>query len=217
MRRLRFVPGIRPCLEEERGALLAIVNAAAQAYRGVIPADRWHEPYMSRVRSSTRRSRPASCSGGTRPRASWWASWACSRCATSTSSVMPTSRRSSRGGGSAGRCSLHLLGASTRRTLVGTWAAAAWAIRFYERHGFEPVGAARTAQLLKAYWTIPERQIETSVVLEWAPADALSERARRERLRNLLAEGTASAGPIPAELTDHVTRQWPFSSSNPES
>ena len=46
MRRLRSVSGIRPCRDAERGALLAIVNAAAVAYRGVIPADRWHEPYM---------------------------------------------------------------------------------------------------------------------------------------------------------------------------
>jgi hypothetical protein len=49
--------------------------------------------------------------------------------------------------------------------LVGTWAAAEWAIRFYERHGFEYVGAERTAELLREYWDIPERQIETSVVL----------------------------------------------------
>ena len=49
--------------------------------------------------------------------------------------------------------------------LVGTWAAAEWAIRFYERHGFEYVGRERTGELLRAYWDIPERQIETSVVL----------------------------------------------------
>ena len=53
----------------------------------------------------------------------------------------------------------------TRPVLVGTWAAAEWAIRFYRRHGFEPVGPERTAALLREYWTIPERQIETSVVL----------------------------------------------------
>ena len=53
--------------------------------------------------------------------------------------------------------------------LVGTWAAAEWAVRFYERHGFAPVGPERTAELLRAYWTIPERQIETSVVLARPP------------------------------------------------
>jgi len=58
---------------------------------------------------------------------------------------------------------------TTTRMLVGTWAAAEWAVRFYERHGFAPVGPERTAELLRAYWTIPERQIETSVVLARPP------------------------------------------------
>ena len=53
--------------------------------------------------------------------------------------------------------------------LVGTWAAAEWAIRFYRRHGFELVSPERKAALLKTYWTIPERQIETSVVLANPP------------------------------------------------
>ena len=57
----------------------------------------------------------------------------------------------------------------TQRMLVGTWAAAEWAIRFYRRHGFELVAPERTAALLKAYWTIPDRQIETSVVLANPP------------------------------------------------
>ena len=59
----------------------------------------------------------------------------------------------------------HLDGRSTGPILVGTWAAAEWAIRFYDRHGFELVSPERKAELLRAYWTIPERQIETSVVL----------------------------------------------------
>jgi hypothetical protein len=53
--------------------------------------------------------------------------------------------------------------------LVGTWAAATWAIRFYQRHGFELVSTDQKGSLLKAYWTIPERQIETSVVLANPP------------------------------------------------
>jgi GNAT superfamily N-acetyltransferase len=63
----------------------------------------------------------------------------------------------------------HLQRLSTRRMLIGTWAAADWAIRFYERHGFELVSAERTPALLKTYWTIPDRQIETSVVLAKPP------------------------------------------------
>jgi GNAT superfamily N-acetyltransferase len=59
----------------------------------------------------------------------------------------------------------HLMRATERPVLVGTWAAAEWAIGFYRRHGFELVAPERAAELLRAYWSIPERQIETSVVL----------------------------------------------------
>jgi GNAT superfamily N-acetyltransferase len=71
----------------------------------------------------------------------------------------------SQGRGIGGALLEHLLGVATRPMLVGTWAAAEWAIRFYERHGFEYVGRERTAELLREYWDIPERQVETSVVL----------------------------------------------------
>jgi GNAT superfamily N-acetyltransferase len=165
---LRFVSGIRPCRDGERGALLAIVNAAAQAYRGVIPADRWHEPYMSREELE------AEIAAGV----VFWG-YEAEGGLVGVMGVQPVRdvdlirhayvAPAQQGRGIGGALLAHLLGASTRRTLVGTWAAAEWAIRFYERHGFAFVGAERTAQLLKAYWTIPERQIETSVVLAWSP------------------------------------------------
>jgi len=63
----------------------------------------------------------------------------------------------------------HLQQLSRQRMLVGTWAAAEWAIRFYRHHGFRLVAPERTAALLKAYWTIPDRQIATSVVLANPP------------------------------------------------
>jgi GNAT superfamily N-acetyltransferase len=75
--------------------------------------------------------------------------------------VSPASQR--RGVGSA--LLEHLARSTTRRMLVGTWAAAEWAIRFYRRHGFEQVSPERRTELLKTYWSIPDRQIETSVVL----------------------------------------------------
>jgi GNAT superfamily N-acetyltransferase len=65
----------------------------------------------------------------------------------------------------------HLAHRGTRRLLVGTWAAADWAIRFYRRHGFELVSPEHKAALLRTYWTIPDRQIETSVVLANPPLD----------------------------------------------
>ncbi|MBD0283491.1 MAG: GNAT family N-acetyltransferase [Thermoleophilaceae bacterium] len=63
----------------------------------------------------------------------------------------------------------HLARSTRRRMLVGTWAAADWAVRFYRRHGFELVGPERTPALLKTYWAIPDRQIEASVVLANPP------------------------------------------------
>ncbi len=59
----------------------------------------------------------------------------------------------------------HLKSLSTRRMLVGTWAAADWAVRFYQRHGFELVSPDDKTTLLKTYWSIPDRQIANSIVL----------------------------------------------------
>ena len=59
----------------------------------------------------------------------------------------------------------HLRRISSRRMLVGTWAAASWAIDFYRRHGFALVSEDEKSRLLRTYWVIPARQIETSVVL----------------------------------------------------
>ena len=70
---------------------------------------------------------------------------------------------------SAGRCSSISAGSTKRRMLVGTWAAAEWAIRFYRRHGFELVSPERKTALLRSHWDIPERQVETSVVLANPP------------------------------------------------
>ncbi len=81
--------------------------------------------------------------------------------------VLPSSQRRGIGGALLG----HLRQLSTRPILVGTWEAADWAIRFYQRHGFELVAPARKAVLLKAYWNVPDRQIEVSVVLASPPVD----------------------------------------------
>ena len=155
---------IQRCRNDERGAILAIVNAAAEAYRGVIPADRWREPYMPREELDFEIAAGVEFWGyedrrgllgvmGIQPvrdvdliRHAY---------------VAPGRQR----GGVGAALLEHLMRDATRRALVGTWAAAEWAIRFYRRHGFEPVSPERTAVLLQTYWAIPERQIETSVVL----------------------------------------------------
>ncbi len=155
---------IRPCRDDERPAILAIVNAAAEAYRGVIPAGRWREPYMSPEELDGELAAGVAFGGyeaddtllgvmGTQPvreveliRHAY---------------VSPTSQ----GRGVGGALLEHLTGRSARPILVGTWAAAEWAIGFYRRHGFEQVSSERAAELLREYWNIPERQIATSVVL----------------------------------------------------
>jgi len=155
---------IRPCGAGERDAILAIVNAAAEAYRGVIPADRWHEPYMSRDELD------AEIGAGV----AFWGHES-DGALTGVMGIQPVGdveliRHAyvlpARQGEGIGTALLrHLRGLSGRPMLVGTWADAVWAIRFYERNGFEYVGRERTAELLREYWDIPERQIETSVVL----------------------------------------------------
>ena len=89
--------------------------------------------------------------------------------------VAPGGQRS----GIGGALLRHLVDARTRRILVGTWAAADWAVSFYRRHGFELVAPERAAALLEAYWTIPDRQVESSVVLAYP-------RIARESIRDTL-------------------------------
>ena len=159
---------IRPCREDEHAAILAIVNAAAEAYRGVIPDDRWREPYMPAAELD------AEIAAGV----AFWGYEADGELA-GIMGIQPvrdvelirhayvSPGVQGRGIGSA--LLEHLAARSTRPMLVGTWAAAEWAIRFYRRHGFEPVSAERAAALLREYWSIPARQIETSVVLAGPP------------------------------------------------
>jgi GNAT superfamily N-acetyltransferase len=158
------VTSIRPCRDDERTAILAIVNAAAEAYRGVIPEDRWHEPYMASDELD-------------REIAAGVAFWGYEADGTlvGVMGMQPAGdvdlirhayvAPGNQGRGIGGALLAHLRALSERRMLVGTWAAADWAIRFYRRHGFEQVSATRKTELLQAHWDIPERQIETSVVL----------------------------------------------------
>jgi GNAT superfamily N-acetyltransferase len=155
---------IRSCRDDERAAILAIINAAAEAYRGVIPADRWHDPYMAQDELEREIASGVTFWGHDEEGA--------------LIGVMGLQRvrdvdlirhayvlpgKQQRGIG--GELIAHLRRRSTQRMLVGTWAAAQWAIRFYQRHGFALVSPTRKTMLLKSYWSIPDRQIETSVVL----------------------------------------------------
>jgi GNAT superfamily N-acetyltransferase len=159
---------IRLCRDDERTAMLGIVNAAAEAYRGVIPSDCWHDPYMP-----TRDFDHEIASG-----VEFWGYEAGGELVgvmgiqpvqdvylIRHAYVLPSHQR--HGVGAA--LIAHLRHLTTTRMLVGTWSAATWAIRFYQRHNFRLLTPERTRALLERYWMITDRQIETSVVLASPP------------------------------------------------
>jgi GNAT superfamily N-acetyltransferase len=163
---------IRRCRDDERAAVLAIVNAAAEAYRGVIPDDRWREPYMPLDDLLSDIAAGVAFWGyeveGVLVGVMGFQSVG-DVDLIRHAYVLPGSQRHGIGGALLG----HLRRLSRRRILVGTWAAADWAIRFYRRHSVALVSPASKITLLKTYWTVPDRQIETSVVLANPPLDEL--------------------------------------------
>jgi N-acetylglutamate synthase-like GNAT family acetyltransferase len=155
---------IRRCTDSDVPAIDAIINEAAGAYRGVIPADCWHEPYMDR----------AYLVGEIAAGVEFWG-W---DDADALAGIMGLQRvrdvtlirhayvRPSHQSRGVGGALLTQLAAQTAGPLlVGTWASAQWAIRFYERHGFRMVDTEEQNRLLSTYWNISQRQRETSVVL----------------------------------------------------
>ena len=148
----------RPCEEQEFEQIWEIVNDGAQAYRGVIPADRCAEPYMSKdeLRGQIAEGcRLLAVMGMQRVKD-----------VTLIRHAYVRSGEQQRGIGS--HLLTHLRSMMSGPVLIGTWEAAAWAIRFYERHGFMRVSQQEKDRLLRTYWSVPERQIETSVVLaDW--------------------------------------------------
>lgn len=155
---------IRPCPPDEAEAILAVINDAARAYRGVIPDDCWKEPYMSRAELERE------LAAGVRFRA-----WQEADELVGVMGIQPVRdvtlirhayvRSRDRGRGIGGLLLDALRSDVGTPLLVGTWAAADWAIRFYEKHGFRLVPADEKERLLRRYWTVPARQREVSVVL----------------------------------------------------
>ena len=155
---------IRKSVEADLEAMLTIVNDAAHAYRGVIPADRWHDPYMSADELESE------IVGGV----VFWVAEQEGRLSgvmgiqdkgdvalVRHAYVAPTTQRS----GVGSSLLRHVEGLVDKPILIGTWGAASWAIEFYRRNGFTLVTSSDKDRLLRTYWSIPARQIETSVVL----------------------------------------------------
>lgn len=155
---------IRRCTNVDVPAIDAIINDAAQAYRGVIPADCWHEPYMARPQLLDE------IAAGVH----FWGSddagvlvgvMGVQKVHDVTLIRHAYVRPSHQSRGVGGALLTTLTSQNAGPLLVGTWAAAAWAIRFYERYGFRLVATEEKDRLLNSYWRISPRQQETSVVL----------------------------------------------------
>lgn len=155
---------IRPATGADTATIHEIINDAAQAYKGVIPADCWHEPYMPMPELESEIAK------GVR--------FYCAREGDRIVGVMGIQDvkdvtlirhayvRTAVHRHGIGQALLEHLSTLTKRpVLIGTWKAATWAIRFYEKNGFRLVSDAEKNRVLPMYWTIPARQVETSVVL----------------------------------------------------
>ena len=158
---------IRKATDNDFEAIFDIINDAASAYKGVIPSDRWHEPYM------TKEELKEQIEEGVR--------FSCYIDDEDDNEVIGVmgiqdktdvmlirhayvrTRQRSKGVGTF--LLRELIRDTTKPILIGTWKAAAWAISFYEKNGFCLVEEEEKNRLLRKYWAIPDRQIETSVVL----------------------------------------------------
>ncbi|MBI2317396.1 MAG: GNAT family N-acetyltransferase [Betaproteobacteria bacterium] len=155
---------IRRCTPDDLSAIYDIINDAARAYQGVIPQDRWHEPYMPLAELE-------------QEIADGVVFWGFEE-AGELAGVMGIQdkgevdlirhayvRTCERRRGVGSELLRYLESMRAKPILIGTWADALWAIRFYEKHGYRVLDRADTERLLKRYWSVPERQIATSVVL----------------------------------------------------
>jgi GNAT superfamily N-acetyltransferase len=157
---------ILPCRPDDNLTILAIVNAAAERYRGAIPDDCWHEPYMSADELARDIGSGVAFYGCEDRHAQLVGIMGMQRVKDVTLVRHAYVRPTSQGMGIGGRLLRHLERLTDQRILIGTWAAAAWAIGFYQRHGYQLVSAQAAPELLRTYWSVSPRQIETSVVLE---------------------------------------------------
>jgi len=164
---------IRCCDNRDFEQILSIINDGAQAYKGMIPADCWTEPYMSGKALKHEINEGVV----------FW----CVEEASTLVGVMGLQevqdvtlirhayvRTNHQRKGIGRRLLSHLQELTNNPILIGTWADAIWAIRFYERHGFQMVDDQEKNRLLGRYWNVPERQVETSVVLvdaKWLHVD----------------------------------------------
>lgn len=152
------------CERKDFDEIYEIINDGAGAYKGIIPADRWHEPYMTQEELKHQIDQGIE----------FWA-YLEERKIIGVMGIQYKEdvtlirhayvRTAKRNKGIGGKLLGHLRGMSSTPILIGTWADAKWAIEFYQKHGFRLLLKEEKDSLLRKYWTIPIRQVETSVVL----------------------------------------------------
>ena len=155
---------IRRCDPGDFEAIWTIINDGAHAYKGIIPADRWTEPYMSREKLQHEMD-DGVIFWGYEDAGTLVAVMGIQQVQDVTLIRHAYVRTPSQKQGLGALLLSHLRNMASHPVLIGTWADAVWAIRFYERYGFQVVAPGEKQRLLKKYWTVPDRQIETSVVL----------------------------------------------------
>jgi N-acetylglutamate synthase-like GNAT family acetyltransferase len=155
---------IRQCQHSELETIYSIINDAAAAYKGIIPTDRWKEPYMPKEELQEEMN-AAVTFWGFEEEGELLGVMGIQPVKDVTLIRHAYVRTASQGTGIGGKLLTALRRQTSRPLLVGTWANAAWAIFFYEKYGFRLVSSEEKDRLLRTYWSIPERQIETSVVL----------------------------------------------------
>lgn len=155
---------IRPCRDEDVPRIFSIVNDAAQAYKGVIPLDCWHEPYMA-LDALKREIREGVAFWGYESGGQLVAVMGIQDRGEVTLIRHAYVQTAQRRKGIGETLLKHLEQMTAKPILIGTWSAAAWALRFYEKNGYRVLSRSEIERLLRKYWSISERQIETSIVL----------------------------------------------------
>jgi GNAT superfamily N-acetyltransferase len=167
------MPTIRQCHTDGMAAIFKIINSAARRYQGVIPPDSWHEPYMTSAALASELDAGVEF-WGAHSDGLLTGVMGIQRVLDATlirhAYVLPEFQ----GRGIGGQLLEHLCGRTAGTVLIGTWAAADWAIGFYTSHGFSLVSAEEARKLLHRYWTVPEDQIAASVVLRRVGAPSSS-------------------------------------------
>lgn len=169
---------IRICDSSDIEAIYQIINNAAHAYKGVIPEDRYDEPYMT-IEDLNNEIYDGVVFWGFSQHNKLLGVMGVQDKGDVTLIRHAYVKTSQRNSGIGSKLLSHLITLTNKPILIGTWESAGWAVKFYIKNGFKLVSQDEKRELLNSYWNVPERQIETSVVLgdsKWFSNNNINER-----------------------------------------